>query len=68
MVNPAELLPYTGLFSAGQFATTFPRLAEVLPGSPANPHSSPENPAFDSNIQGAVTAVSAERENLLEKP
>lgn len=48
----------SGLFSAGQFAATFPILAEVAPFSPPNPHSSPSNPAFDSTIQGAVTAVS----------
>lgn len=48
----------SGLFSAGQFALDFPVLAEVLPGAPADAQSSPSNPQFDSNIQGAVTAVS----------
>ena len=47
----------SGLFSAGQFAKDFPKLAEVLPLAPADPHSSPTNPAFDSTVQGAVTAI-----------
>ncbi|UZJ55406.1 hypothetical protein CBS101457_004726 [Exobasidium rhododendri] len=47
----------SGLFSAGQFSADFPLLADVLPGAPANPHSSPTNPRFNSNIQGAVTAI-----------
>lgn len=48
----------SGLFSAGQFSADFPKLAQVAPLAPANPHSSPSNPQFNSNVQGAVTAVS----------
>lgn len=48
----------SGLFSAGQFAADFPKLAEVPPYAPADPHSSPSNPEFNSSVQGAVTAVS----------
>lgn len=47
----------SGLFSAGQFALDFPKIAEVQPGTPASGESSPTNPAFVSSIQGAVTAI-----------
>lgn len=47
----------SGLFSAGQFSKDFPLLGEVAEGTPADPISSPDNARFDSNIQGAVTAI-----------
>jgi hypothetical protein len=58
----------SGLFSAGQFAANFPILAEVLPYAPADPHSSPSNPTFSSNIQGAVTAASSALSACLLRP
>jgi hypothetical protein len=48
----------SGLFVAGQFSATFPKLAEV--NSLGMPYADGAPSPFDSAVQGAVTAVSAE--------
>lgn len=47
----------SGLFQAGQFAAYFPRMAETPPFAAATGGTVPENAAFDSTIQGAVTGI-----------
>ncbi|CEH14513.1 mfs monosaccharide [Ceraceosorus bombacis] len=47
----------SGLFAAGQFSLKFPQLAEVDQFGRAMVDGRDANPQFDSNVQGAVTAI-----------